>query len=157
MSISMPNNAYGYSPVKPSKMKAVSEENQAPPTEQVPSSSYGVQGGKVALQAGGTVLGAGVIGGCAGMVTHSQEKKQQFKELTKHLSEGRHPDKFRVASELSEQSFFDELFKGGKTTKVAGGVALGALLLGAGLTAYSAYQDGQRKPPADKSNFSMNG
>ena len=61
----------------------------------------------------------------------------------------------KVNASMVEDSFLKELTKGGKTTKIAGGVGLGVLLLGAGLTAYSTYQDGQRKPPSKHPNFSM--
>ena len=58
---------------------------------------------------------------------------------------------------LVETKFLDELFKGGKTTKVAGGLALATLLIGTGLTAYSAYQDGHRKLPTKYPNFTAEG
>jgi hypothetical protein len=70
-SISMGTNGYGQYPVNPRKTKPVSEENQ--PDEQAPSSSYGVQGGKVALQVCGTLLGASGVGATAGWLTHQQE------------------------------------------------------------------------------------
>jgi hypothetical protein len=82
------------------------------------------------------------------------EAEQAFKN--KHVPT---PPKAPAKTAQLAGSFLDELPKGGATSKVAGIVGLGTLLLGAGLTAYSAYQDGNKLKDlqAERAKLSFNG
>jgi hypothetical protein len=90
------------------------------------------------------------------------------KEITQKLTEAEEafknkhtpsPHKAPAKTATVAGSFVDELFKGGGTSKVAATVALGTLLLGTGLTAYSAYQDGNKLKTlqAERAKLSLNG
>lgn len=103
-SISATNFGYGQYPVHPRKIKPVSEENQ--PTEQASSSSYGVQGGKVALQAGGTLLGASFAGGTAGWLTHQQEREASKKSSSASQSET--PEKIGFKEKVFTKAEIDD-------------------------------------------------
>ena len=90
------------------------------------------------------------------------------KEITQKLTEAEEafknkhtpsPHKAPAKTATVAGSFVDELLKGGGTSKVAATVALGTLLLGTGLTAYSAYQDGNKLKTlqAERAKLSLNG
>jgi len=83
------------------------------------------------------------------------EAEQAFK--SKHAPS---PPKAPAKTATVTGSFVDELFKGGgKTSSLATMVALGTLLIGGGLTAYSAYQDGNKLKTlqAERAKLSLNG
>ena len=108
--MSIPNNGYGQYPVSPRKTKPVSEESQS--AEQVPSSSGGIQVGKVAIQACGAVIGSGI--GTLGVGYFAFQDSMRANPLM-----------YKLSTDVPDKSFWKDLFKGGNTTRwaLAAGIA----------------------------------
>ena len=139
----MGTNGYGYYSSNPKKITVASDDNAS--AQQSLSSHSGVQGvDKVAIQAGGVVLGSGISSLGGGYLAFQDSMRAN-------------PLMYKLSTDMPDKSFWKDLINGGNTTRWALAAGVAGLIAGTGYIAYSAYQDGQRKPPAKYPNFSMDG